>query len=320
MMNPKVTVIIPTYERAHFIKSAVESVLNQTYDDFELIVVDDGSTDGTKEILEGYADKLLYVRQQRQKRSAARNKGVSLARGEYVAFLDSDDVWFPDKLERQVPVLDNAPRNTVLVHGYKQIVDADLNPISAHKKQLRRSYAQAEKGKETYEAYLRSHCIFTSTVLIRRAELLGTGNYDPLINGREDLDLYLRLLLKGYEFAFCPEPPLVKYRLDKDRTDAAAIDESYLQVYKKHLELCARLKEDSRIAGARRSLYQNIAQTYYRLGDFRKSKEFWRKALKESWVTVMDVHFWKEESVIAANSLLKYGEAKKRIVENYDKI
>ena len=96
MSSPKVTVVIPTYNRAHLIKDAVESVLNQTYQDFELIVIDDGSTDNTREVLAVYKDKLTYIYQENQGRSSARNHGIELAQGEYIAFLDSDDVWFPD--------------------------------------------------------------------------------------------------------------------------------------------------------------------------------------------------------------------------------
>ena len=93
MLHKKVTVVIPTYNRAHLIKDAVESVLNQTYQDFELIVIDDGSTDNTREVLAIYKDKLRYIYQENQGRSAARNHGIKLAQGEYIAFLDSSDYF-----------------------------------------------------------------------------------------------------------------------------------------------------------------------------------------------------------------------------------
>ena len=293
-MRPKVTVIIPTYNRANLVSSAVDSILCQTYDDFELIVVDDGSTDNTKKVLESYGDKIHYIYQKNLEKSEARNTGIKLAKGEYVAFLDSDDIWFPDKLARQVPVLDAAPKNVVLVHGYKQIVDNELKPLSGYAKQLRRLYRLAEEEKETYLSYLRSHCIFTSTILVRRTALLEIGGYDVNIKDREDLDLYLRFLLKGYAFTFVKEPPLVRYRLGDEATCNIEFDIAYLKVYQKHLGLCERIKDKRKKDKVKRLLYQNIAQTYYRLGDFKESSVFWNKALKGSWLTLADVHFWKQ--------------------------
>jgi len=293
-INPKVSVIIATYNRARFICGAIESVLGQTYKDIELIVVDDGSTDNTGELLGRYKNKFRYVYQHNQEKSAARNKGISLATGEYVAFLDSDDVWFHDKLARQVPVLEKASADVVLVHGYKQIVDENLRPIDDANKKLCKLYRPAERNAETYLAYLKASCIFTSTVLIRRKTLLEVGGYDPNLIDREDYELYLRILLKGYRFAFISKPPLTQYRLDTKRTDQKRIDEGYLALYQKHLNLCAQLNDGKKINKAKRLLYQNIAQTHYRLGNFDKAKKFWDKALNSSWLTLADLHFWKQ--------------------------
>src|SRR5580658_9964752 len=96
---PLFSVIIPTFNRAHLCRAAVESVLKQTLRDFELIVVDDGSTDGTPEALADYGDSIRLLRQENQGQSVARNTGLSAAKGEYVAFLDSDDQWFPWTLQ-----------------------------------------------------------------------------------------------------------------------------------------------------------------------------------------------------------------------------
>lgn len=102
--NPKVSVIIPTYNRAHLIGRAIKSVLNQTYKDFEIIIVDDGSTDKTEEVVKDFKDeRVRYIRREKNKGgSAARNTGIKAARGEYIAFQDSDDEWLPEKLEKQM--------------------------------------------------------------------------------------------------------------------------------------------------------------------------------------------------------------------------
>lgn len=294
MLSPQVTVIIPTYNRAHLVKDAVESVLNQTYQDFELIVIDDGSTDNTREVLAVYKDKLTYIYQDNQGRSSARNHGIKLGIGEYIAFLDSDDVWFPDKLERQVPVLESAPPDVVLVHGYKCIVDENLQPLPGWELKLRKSYTLAEKGEETYENYLYFNCIFTSTILVRKTTIIEIDGYDASIGSLEDFDLYLRLLLKGYNFAFISEPSLIKYRWHEDNTDERSSNFGYVQVYDKHLHECLKLGDSMRIANAKKLLYQGLAKAHYRLGNYDKSRDYWQKAFIKDWETVFTISFWKQ--------------------------
>ena len=123
MTNPLVSVIIPTYNRAQYICEAVDSVLAQTYRNIEVIVVDDGSTDNTEEILRQYDSKIKYVFQNNAGPSAARNNGIKQARGDLLAFLDSDDIWLPEKLERQVQLMKQS-RNTGLVSCGSYIINA----------------------------------------------------------------------------------------------------------------------------------------------------------------------------------------------------
>ncbi|MGB3638416.1 MAG: glycosyltransferase family 2 protein [Rivularia sp. (in: cyanobacteria)] len=294
MLSPQVTVVIPTYNRAHLVKDAVESVLNQTYQNFELIVIDDGSTDNTREVLAFYKDKLTYIYQENQGRSAARNHGIKLAQGEYIAFLDSDDVWFPDKLERQVPVLESAPPNVVLVHGYKCIVDQNLQPVPGWELKLRKLYTLAEKGEETYENYLHSSCNFTSSILVRKTAIIEIGCYDILIPSLQDLDLYLRLLLKGYNFAFISEPPLMKYRWHENNTAPRSSNYGYVQVYEKHLTECLKLGDSIRIAKAKKLIYQGLAKAHYRLGNYHQSRDYWQKAFIQYWETAFTKSFWRQ--------------------------
>src|SRR5258705_10332336 len=105
---PKVSVIIPTYNRAECLRSAITNVLNQTFQDFEIVVVDDSSQDHTREVVNSLDDKRIkYIRHERNKGvAAARNTGVSNAKGDYIAFLDDDDEWFPEKLKKQCAVLE----------------------------------------------------------------------------------------------------------------------------------------------------------------------------------------------------------------------
>jgi glycosyltransferase involved in cell wall biosynthesis len=107
MLN--VSVVIPTYNSAHLLDDALQSVLEQTYKDFEIIVVDDGSTDNTSEVVSKYNDKLHYFRVDNRGPAKARNYGISKATGKYIAFLDADDKWLPTKLEKQVSMFEQNP-------------------------------------------------------------------------------------------------------------------------------------------------------------------------------------------------------------------
>ena len=107
MAKPLVSVIIPAYNSADFIDEALKSVFDQTYKDLEIIVVDDGSTDDTRAVLEKYGDRVNYHYQDNNGPASARNRGIKLARGKYIAFLDADDLWLPTKLEKQVALFKN---------------------------------------------------------------------------------------------------------------------------------------------------------------------------------------------------------------------
>jgi len=107
--SPRVSVIIPTYNRAQMLVECLESVISQTFTDYEVIVIDDGSTDDTGELVKPYLDRIEYIKHENKGNAAARNSGLDIARGELIAFLDSDDLWLPGKLEREVDYLDGHP-------------------------------------------------------------------------------------------------------------------------------------------------------------------------------------------------------------------
>src|SRR5690606_1176147 len=122
--QPLVSVITPTYNRADFIGEAVESVLAQTYPNFELVIIDDGSTDNTRDILEPYLkdSRIRLFHQQNQGQSVARNRGLEEATGEFICFLDSDNAWFPEKLEKSLKAFDHNPESDV-VYGDFVVID-----------------------------------------------------------------------------------------------------------------------------------------------------------------------------------------------------
>ena len=135
--KPTVSVIIPTYNRAKLLPRAIKSVLNQTFKDFEVIIVDDGSTDNTEEVINEFQKhnkRIKYIRHEKNKgAAAARNTGIKIAQGEYIAFQDSDDEWLPNKLEKQMEIFESAPAEIGVVYtdyGEWVIVEKSIYPLS----------------------------------------------------------------------------------------------------------------------------------------------------------------------------------------------
>jgi len=198
---PRVSVIVPTYNRKDYVQETIDSVLTQTYTDFEVIVIDDGSSDGTGEVLrERYGDHIVYIWQENQGESVARNYGIEISNGEYIALLDSDDLWLPEKLAKQVLVLD-ANQDTLLVFTPSWLIDK-------HGKRLDESplWGNLLESDLTLEAfYLGNLKPCPSSCMIRRNYLELVGGFDPTIQYGEDWDLWLKLRQQG-PFAFIDEP------------------------------------------------------------------------------------------------------------------
>lgn len=209
---PQVSVVIPTHNGARYVPAAVESVLAQTCQDFELIVVDDGSTDATRAVLAPYSDRLAYIYQENQERSAARNTGIRAATGEYVAFLDADDAWLSDKLERQVSVLAEHPE-AVLVYGQAIYMDIDGNDVSFRGQHMCGHVTPALQVEDLSRALISGNVVYGggSMPLVRRSALDSAGWFDESLCYPEDWDLWARLSHLG-PFAYIPQP-LVRYRV-----------------------------------------------------------------------------------------------------------
>ncbi len=196
-MPPRISVIIATYNRMHLLRAAIDSVLGQTYSDCEVIVADDGSTDGTAELVRGYGDKVRYLYQENQGKSVMLNKALAVAGGDWIAFLDSDDYWLPEKLEWQVRAIDqfkdhkcgacftngqfvnNPHMDTTLFEfygrKYEQTTGILPNPIQ--------TFAESPAGVSVVTLLCRAD-------LVRKA-----GGFDPTLHFTEDYDFVFRLSL-----------------------------------------------------------------------------------------------------------------------------
>ncbi|NNL68162.1 MAG: glycosyltransferase [Myxococcales bacterium] len=197
----RVSVVIPTFERAELVARAVDSVRSQSTPVDEILVVDDGSTDGTAGRLAALYPGMRVERQAHRGVSAARNRGVELARGDWVAFLDSDDEWLPAKMERQLAALAAAPQYR-WVHCHEVWVRRGrrVNPRRRHTK----------SGGEIFESCLPLCVVSPSAVLIERRWLVEQGGFDEALPACEDYDLWLRLAARE-PILYIDEPLLVKH-------------------------------------------------------------------------------------------------------------
>jgi glycosyltransferase involved in cell wall biosynthesis len=183
-IQPQVSVIIPTYNRGWIIKEAIDSVLAQDYKDFELIVVDDGSTDNTSGILASYGNNIRVHFQENKGVSAARNRGIAEASGQFIAFLDSDDLWLPRKLFTQVDFFDQMPNALICQTEEIWIRNGQrVNPKKRHKK----------PSGMIFEPSLELCLVSPSAVMIRRSLFGKVGEFDVTLPACEDYDLWLRI-------------------------------------------------------------------------------------------------------------------------------
>jgi len=213
---PRVSVVIPTYNYARYVPEAIDSVLAQSFEELEIIVVDDGSTDKTAEVLRAFGGQLRVIRQERRGLSAARNTGIRAARGQYLAFLDSDDLWLPEKVSLQVARLDAEPE-VGLVYAETLLFD-DSTPatLTPH------SYWASHPSGKILPWLVRQNVIPSPTPMVRRELFERVGLFDETLSACEDWDMWIRIG-RVCEIAYVNRV-LAKYRqhrenmsLDSDR-------------------------------------------------------------------------------------------------------
>jgi glycosyltransferase involved in cell wall biosynthesis len=234
---PKVSVIIPTYNRARLLERAIRSVLNQTYQDFEIIVVDDVSTDSTKEVVESFNDeRIRYIQHEKNRgEAAARNTGIKSASGKYIASHDSDDEWLPEKLGRQVRILENSPREVGVIYtGFWRIKGNGKIYIPP-------SEVTKREG-DIHKELLKGNFVGTPTTLIKRECFKTVGMFDERLFHLVDWEMWIRIS-KCYEFKYVDEPLVnVFYTLDSVSTKQDAFIEALELILEKHYKEFAKSK------------------------------------------------------------------------------
>jgi glycosyltransferase involved in cell wall biosynthesis len=273
-MSP-VSVVIPTYNHARFLRQAIDSALGQTLPPREVIVIDDGSSDGTPDIVAEYGHRIRAVRHTNRGVAATRNAGAALATGELLAFLDADDVWRPRKLELQAERFRREP-SLGLVH-------CGVEEIDAHGKVLRRQPDGLEGSKVAAEMLLfRGPTILGggSGVMISRAAFAAVDGFDARLSTSADWDLYYRLTTR-FPVGFVAEP-LLQYRLHGSNMhgNIRVMERDMLLAYSK-----AFSNASDPVQGLRRqaygSLHSVLAGCFFTSGDRAR---FAQHALKSIWL------------------------------------
>jgi len=281
MQLPKVSVIIPNYNYAHYLGQAVDSVLAQTYRNTEIVVVDDGSHDTSEKVIAGYGERVRLIKQKNQGVSAARNTGVRETQGELLAFLDADDFWEPSKLEYQVRryLEDN---DLGLVHCAVDEVNLDGNHLRFQKNGM--------EGWVARELLLFQRTVIIlsgSTMLVPRTVFEAVGGFDTRLSTSADWDFCYRIARRK-RIGFVPEP-LVKYRVHSSNmhSNIKAMEHDMLLGYAK-----AFSDDDMELRELRRRCYGNLhmvlAGSFFRAG---QGFGFMRHALKSLWLTPGNVTY-----------------------------
>lgn len=262
------SIIIPTYNRAYIIRRAIQSVLNQTYQDFEIFIVDDGSKDNTHKIVESIRDeRIRYIRHEINKgQAAARNTGIMAAKGKYIAFLDSDDEWLPEKLEKQMAAFRNAPPQVGVV--YVRMLNAEGN----RKTFMPPPHVTKREGNLYYDLLVDPTLVFPSAAAIRRDCFTKVGMFDEHFYAGEDWDLWIRIA-KYYHFKYIDELLVVRSVMPDSLVNKYDCNTRvHEQILEKHYD---DIKKDKR----------RLARYYVHMGDYlcskrqlQRGRQYFRKA------------------------------------------
>ena len=282
-MAPTLSVVMPAYNVAGYIEDTLDSLRHQTFTDFEIVIVDDGSTDATRSIIERFADaqasaapRVVLIGQANKGPSIARNAALDVAQGRYVGFLDADDRWLPDKAQRHIALLD-ARLDIDLTFSWFRFMAEDGSD-------LQEPYAPKPRTLNG-ESLLRKNIIHIGTVIARRDAIERAGRFDPDLWRCEDLDLWLRVAALRPDNLYCLHEVLTDYRRrDGQLTrDWRRMNESWEQVLAKYRgidpQCVARIEKD-----ARGNHLEYCSSLAYNAGEHGEARRLMLRAWRSSGV------------------------------------
>jgi len=279
-MEPKVSVIMPAYNAAGLIAFALDSVLQQTFQDFEIVVVNDGSPDTVEleKVLQPYLPKIVYVKQENKRAAGARNTAIRQAKGEFLAFLDSDDSWFPDHLESQMKLFAEDPKLDLVYSDCLALGD----PARPHKWMDR----CPSEGEATFAALVVERCqIPISAVVARKSAIVKAGLFDETLTRCDDYDMWLRTAFHGAKIGYTRK---VQARVNDGRP--GSLGASPVKMVEAYWKILERAEQTLPLSDADREIVQKraaeirarylIEEAKVQLGegDFDKAKALFSEA------------------------------------------
>jgi glycosyltransferase involved in cell wall biosynthesis len=304
----KVSVIIPSYNCGPYLSNAISSVLQQTYKNFEIIVVDDGSTDNTGNIIEPFVDRIKFIKQVNLGVSAARNTGLKEATGDLIAFLDADDTWFPDKIAVQLNIINKHPD---IIGIFSDFALCDKDGKMIHKRFVTRNYHIFNYYKYTWERIFPDHetvtfendldgtafsvfygdifkslyignFINTSSIVLKHEVLKTVGYFTPERRTQEDYEYWLKIASK-YSFAYVDTPLLCTRRRPNQLTSKSEIfdiiNQSLSIIENIGLNNIDRLGKDI-VSRRLTDKYHKLALVHISRGNNKDARKYIRKSMK----------------------------------------
>lgn len=324
------SVVIPTYNRGHIVGAAIESVLAQTYPQIEIVIADDGSSDDTRAVAEGYGSRVAYLRQRNAGVSAARNFGMRHARGEFIAFLDSDDAWQPWKIEAQIAALRRHPEAGVVwtdmaaVDDTGRVIDerhlrvmyaafgkVDIEALLAQVDTLGDLSASspseladtAVRKGDLFSAILLGNLLHTSTVLFRRSWCERTGGFDEsFVEAGEDYEFYVRLTSAG-PVVFIDVPSTL-YRVGA--ADQLTAPSMMLEIARNNLRAVKKWlpRSESRVTLSRQAIRRRYADSFAWVGEAELDAGHRLMAVRRLWESLAVVPALDRRALLLARCAL----------------
>ena len=309
---PKVSVVLPVYNGERFLGEAIQSVSDQTFHDFELLVVDDGSTDNTEATVRQFKGPIIYHRQENQGAGVARNLGVAFAQGEWIAFIDADDIWDTQKLSTQLDYLEEHP-NVSFVYCDMDLTDAEGHLIEASF--LSAALARRKRKRRRNLVSLAFHnqpFPYPSAVMCKRELFLKTGGFNPRFgkNYHEDFELFARMA-RVSPVHFMPQS-LVRYRQGKRN------EERWNSNWDILLDCLLELWRDDpeRLAVVNRCIayhWSNQGKRFLISGDYQKARQHFRQAFSQDPFCWSNLRRWAFSYLFGFRAL--YGRQKTKFAD-----
>jgi glycosyltransferase involved in cell wall biosynthesis len=281
---PLVSALMKSYNHERFLSESIESVLTQDFDDLELVIVDDASTDGSRRIIRSYAERDVRIRAIFHERnmgiSKTVNDGIDAAQGQFIAQIDSDDVWAEDKLKKQLAVLERD--EDLIVWSDGEIIDDSGRSAGKSFTEWFRTSSRKKNGNIWHEL-LEGNYIFSSSVVYKKQNL-GKIRYDESLPYINDYKFNLELA-RNYEFYYIAEP-LAQYRVHERNTICGSGNESKDRLRlagKEYISICEEMLqqyEDEIRREAKAVMYGKMGEAYYALGEKRRGLHFFLQAVR----------------------------------------